>query len=202
MKKFDDEYYFLRKPNGSQFPFLVPDENTKDRNFEFEAPALGSSPLVFYNGWSERNKKQNIMSSVPNVLFSGSDVIVNGGIREKLLTLEIPNINLHPTVYIDDQEEWHEDYWYLTFTNRLDCWDRDLSDYETEEPPIRLGGFELFQVYTYSLDDSIIERTPLSERQFFKMGATIDGFVTCHVSIISAFKSSSGSIIFQKITEY
>eukprot|EP01034_Spumella_vulgaris_P044089 gene44089-54789_t len=122
-----------------------PDENTEDRRFRFEMQQPGSAPLVFHNTWKEENLRKGIRSLSPAVLFEGDDLVVSTAIRQSLLLADIPDLAMHPVVYIDDQGEWHEDYWFLTFTKWLDCWDRNASTYEQDDPPVRLGGFELYQ---------------------------------------------------------
>lgn len=193
-KNYDNDYFFISKRDGDKtLPFLVPDRNTEGTNFEFEVLPFGSPPLVFHNGWKKEYKERNIVTTTPDILFSGSDLVVRSPIREKLLALELPNVHLQPTVYIDDRDEWHEDYWYLTFPERLDCWDRDSSDYEQDIEPIRLGGFELYQVYAYSLDGKLLDTVPTPERLLFKMGGTISANVLCHTSLLPIFSGGGKS---------
>jgi hypothetical protein len=193
-KNYDNDYFFISKPETNKtLPFLVPDKNTENINFDFEVLPFGSPPLVFHNGWKKEYKERGITTTCPDILFAGADLVVRSPIREKLLALNLPNVHLQPTVYIDDRDEWHEDYWYLTFPERLDCWDRDTSDYEQEIEPIRLGGFELYQVYAYSLDGQLLDAIPAPKRMLFKMGGTLSADILCHTSLLSIFSGGGKS---------
>jgi hypothetical protein len=193
MTNKDKEYYFVMKPDDNRFPFLVPDLNTEDRRFRFEMQPMGSPPLIFNNGWEKENRKSGIVEIVPDVLFAGSDLVVRSAIRDRLFELDIPSLYMHPTVYIDNKGIWHEDFWYLTFTERFDCWGRATSEYDQDEPPIRLGGYELHQVFSYSLDGKLLDKASLNKRLLFKMGGDLTAFVVCHSSIAFLFRGGSGS---------
>ena len=204
MTHYNDEYFFIRKPkNNDLLPFLEPDVNTEDRRFRFEAQAAGTPPLVFHNSWKKENLKKGLRSLSPAVLFEGDDLVVSTAIRDRLLLEEISDLAMHPAIYIDDQERWHEDYWFLTFTKWLDCWDRRTSTYEQDDPPVRLGGFELHQVYQYSLDPDVLDAVPLRQRLLFKLGGSLDGFIVCHKSLMALFRinGQSGAELV-RITDY
>jgi hypothetical protein len=194
MTHFNDDYFFIRKPkNDDQLPFLEPDENTEDRRFRLEMQQPGSAPLVFRNSWKEENLRRGIRSLAPAVLFEGDDLVVSTAIRQSLLLADIPDLAMHPAIYIDDQGTWHEDYWFLTFTKWLDCWDRNASTYEQDDPPVRLGDFELYQVYEYSLDPDVLDKIPLQNRLLFKLGGSLDGFIVCHKSLAGLFRGNGSS---------
>ncbi len=204
MSKYDSEYFFIRKPkNNAALPFLSPDNDTADRNFRFEPQLAGAAPLIFNNTWVGENKKNGTKSVVVDVMFEGDDLVVHARIRDKLLLLNIPEVYIHRAIYIDDIGNRHEDFWYLTFPNRLDCWDRDYSDYERDDPPVRLGGFEMYQIYEYSFDSEVLDKLELKDRLLFKMGGSLDGFIVCHVSIASIFSGGPvGTVELTQISEY
>jgi hypothetical protein len=193
-KDYDNEYFFISKPDADKtLPLLEPDKNTENINFDFEVLPVRSPPLVFHNGWKHEYKQRGITATCPDILFAGADLVVRSTIRDKLLALDLPNIHFQPTVYIDDRDKWHEDFWYLTFPERLDCWDRDASDYEQDVEPIRLGGFELYQVYAYTLNGPLMDSIPQQKRLLFKMGGTTSADILCHASLLSIFSGTGHS---------
>lgn len=187
MSKYDSQYFFIRKPSDRKTPFLVPDEATADRRFRFEAQAAGSAPLVFSNGWREKFKAEGVTARATDVLFAGADLVVRAAIREQLLALSVPHLSFHPVVYVDDKDERHADYWYMTFDARFDCWNRAASEYDDDEAPIGLGDTALHQVYTYCLDERMLDDTPPERRLLFKMGGDLNAFVVCHESLAGIF---------------
>lgn len=127
--------------------------------------------------------------------------MVSKNIHDKLAQHDIAGLQMHPAIYIDDQGLRHEDYWYLTFTSHFDCWDRKKSSYNST--PLLAGGETLFSVYSYSLDQLLLEQTPLENRLLFKMGATTDGLVACHKSIVGMFRAGSPSgAMLTKVADY
>ncbi len=190
MGNYNSQYYFIQSADNDSHPGLTADINTEDRRYSFEAQPMGSPPLVFFNGAKEYQEKMKIktIEVPPKILFDGSNLMVPRKVREKLLQLDIPHLDMHPAIYIHDDGKWYEDYWYMTFTERFDCWDRTSSVYEEE--PLEMGGFKLHSVYTYSLDQEFLAGIPLARRLLFKMGGTQDAYVVCHESISSLFYTS------------
>lgn len=200
---YDAQYFFVMPEEDDRLPYLTPDTNTEDRRFSYMAQPAGSAPLVFHNGSKDYAQKLGIpsLATPPGVLFSGSDPVVKMQIREALLPLDVPHLHMHPTVYIHDDGKWHEDYWYMTFTQRFDCWDRQRSDYEAD--PLEMGGMKLHSIYRFRLDHALLERTPLQERLLFKIGGSQDAFVVCHESIAGVFRRAVATgVMLMPIVDY
>jgi hypothetical protein len=184
---YDSQYYFISKPMNSQFlPSLTPDISTENRKFGYEKQPVSSPPLVFFNGAKEFNKKRNVevLKVVPRVLFCGADLVVSSPIRKALLQFDIPNLYMHPAIYIND-DKWYEDYWYMTFTDNFDCWDRINSTYKAKDVD-RLDETD-YSIYTYRLNKKLLDMTPLEQRLLFKMGADSNPSVVCHNSLANLF---------------
>ncbi|ODS22311.1 hypothetical protein AB835_14895 [Candidatus Endobugula sertula] len=120
--------------------------------------------------------------------------MVTTDIRKALLDLDISDFFTHPAVYIHADDEWYEDYWFCTFTEEFDCWDRDKSDYraQSERSVVRhkelgLVGENHF-IFKYRLNEHLLDETPLNETLFFKMGGG-SGKVTCNKSIKHLFEN-------------
>jgi hypothetical protein len=190
---YENEYFFIKRPgSSSRVPFLSPDLKTSNRHFRFEALPLGQAPLKFFNENRAQNRLEGFASKTFDIMFDGTDLVVRDRVREKLLDYEIPNLHIYPSVYVDDKDQWHEDFWYLTFTERFDCWDRRTSNYDQEDPPIRLGGFEYHQVYSCRFDEELMKKTPLDQRLLFKIGGTLDAYIVAHESIIGKVFGAPG----------
>jgi hypothetical protein len=189
-----NEYFFILEPEDERIPFLTPDEDTSAKQYDWEMQPLGAKPLIFYNGAYEIQQRKRIVPINPplDILFSGNNLVVVDRIAYRLRDLEIPNFAIQPAIYIDHKDNWHENYWFLTFTTRFDCWDRESSTYEPEphdtEPP-------LYSMYTYSLNEELLQKIPLADRRLFKMGGTTDGFIVAHKSIVNLFRVKGVDIV-------
>lgn len=190
MSDYDSEYYFIRKPKKDpKLPFLVPDKNTEGRRYGFAPQQPGSAPLVFTNGYKEENERDGITGITPNILFAGADLVVRTSIRDKLISEDIPHLSIHPAIYIDDKDHWHEDFWYLTFTEDFDCWDRKTSEYDDEDGD-DLDDDDPVQVYSYRMNAELLDNIPLANRRLFKMGGELNGYVCCHKTLRSLFSGT------------
>ena len=186
MSEYTQQYYILRALKQDNIPYLGPDENTLERDFSFEQQPVGSPPLIFTNSLKERFANDRVKEFIGSILFHGNNLLVKTATRDALLALDVPNMFMHPSIYIDDRDVWHEDYWYCTFTSLFDCWNRTLSDASTSF--VEAGGEKLFDVYEYVLNTDLLDKTPLEKRLLFKMGGTLESFVFCHVSIAGLFR--------------
>jgi hypothetical protein len=194
MEEFDLEYFIVLKPRQdfeerNLLPSLTPDEDTAALPFRYKAIPFGSKPLVFVNGFKERRARlgHTTVKTPPQVMFEGSNPVVHTSIRENLLQLNVPNLEIQPAIYVDDWDKWHEDYWYLTFTEEFDCWSRKRSDYEKGHG-IDLGGGEILRtIHELRLDNDKLRTVPLEERLLFQLGGATDAFVLAHKSIAHLF---------------
>ena len=172
---------------------MTPDMDTGVRPFMSSRLPFGEKPLIFHNGSLEMQREYGVrpIDPPPDLLFHATDVLVKGDVREKLLHYEIPNLSMYPAIYIDHKDVWHENYWYLTFLEKFDCWDRKYSEYSVEASPMRGAHF----VDRYSLNDELLENTPLEQRRLFLMGKTMLPLVTVHRSIAGLFERSGADLV-------
>jgi hypothetical protein len=194
MSDLEDEYYFIAKaPERPELPFLKPDEATVNLNFNFEAAPLGQAPFKFTNAWGDKRRQLGVRTIVPPVMFCGNDLVIEDKLRLRLVHHgDIPDLHIYPSVYVDDTGRQHENYWFLTFADRFDCWDRDRSEYDRDEPPVLLGGLEYHQVYKYKFNADVMKERPLEQRLLFKLGGTLDAYIVAHSSILTKFFGSPG----------
>jgi hypothetical protein len=193
MNDYDRQYYFVQEADNEWLPSLTPDENTVDRHYSFEPQPSGSAPFIFFDGGADYDRKLGIVSlrELPDILFDGFNLLVRSHIRTALMALDLPCVHMHPAVFVDAYQTKHEGYWFLAFPERLDCWDRSVSDFEDE--PLELGGFKLYSIYTYSLDAAVLDRIPLRQRRLFKMGGVLAAYIVCHEDIAAIFRGNGDS---------
>ncbi|MDR1850187.1 MAG: hypothetical protein LBQ75_09110 [Zoogloeaceae bacterium] len=190
---FDNEYFFIRSPADGCIPELSPDEDTVLKPYHTKALPSGQTPLIFHNGNLEMYPKARLkpVDPPPDVLFDGSDLVVRGYIAKNLEDMEIPNLAIQSTIYIDHKKKRHEDYRFLTFTKRFDCWDRKRSIYDPDTSGLDMGD----NVYALVLNEELLQKTPLRERLLFKIGGATLSPVLAHQSIVSLFSVEGVDVI-------
>lgn len=193
MHSFDGQYYFICFHDDDRLPILAPDMDTAAKPFMSQRLPTGQKPLIFYNSSLNWQKQYGITptNTPPDILFHGADVIVKGDARDKLLGHNIPGLAMHMAIFIDHNDDWHEDYWHLTFTEMFDCWDRKHSKYDHDPEQFA----DSINVYTYSLDDDVLKSTPIEKRRLFKMGNTSAGMIVVHQSIADLFRGTGADLI-------
>lgn len=195
MSKFDADYFFILKERDERLPFMTPDDATSRKPYTSERLPPHAGPLVFLNGAHEHQEHNGIgpMDTPPELLFHGSDILVTEALHTQLLSLEIPDLAMQSAVYIDHWQRRHENRWYLSFLKLFDCWDRDASSYRHRD--FEPGEEATYKVRRYSLNDDLLEKTPISARRLFKMGGTTTGFVVVHASIAPHFRLSGAVLL-------
>jgi hypothetical protein len=196
MSRFDREYFFIKfDADDLRFPSLTPDEDTVLKPYESEVLPFGQKPLIFYNGSLNMSLEARVIpiDPPPDILFCGSDLVVREHLAKKLEDMEIPNLAIQPAIYKDYKKKWHEDYWFLTFTKRFDCWDRERSYYDPD--PMLIQEESRYSIYVYLLNEELFQKTPLKERLLFKMGGVIPSPVLAHKSIVELFRKPGVEII-------
>ena len=193
MNSLEDEYFFICKnPDRPDLPFLKADEATVDRSYNVAAAPLGQAPFKFTNAWREKRRKEGLSTIVPPVMFNGSDLVIEDKHRMRLVQHgDIPNLHICPAIYIDDDDKPHENYWFLTFTDSLDCWDRNTSDFN-RSGGVLSGGQMYFNVRSYKFNADLMNRTPIEKRLLFKMGGSVDGQIVAHASVVLKFFGQPG----------
>lgn len=194
MTDFDKEYYFLRHGNDQGTPSPSPFHETDEREYWKTPMAPDSPPLAFYNSGKRYNRKRGIkpMPVPPEVMFERDNLIVRGHLRDALLERKVAGIFTHPAWYVHDDKTLHDDYHYIGFHRRFDCWDRDLSEHSGQDEDADPTDLEP-NVWTFRLDAQLLARTPLNERLLFVMGGCFLPQVVCHESLLPLFLNDGSS---------
>lgn len=200
MSTYDEDYYFVDALDDESLPLMAPDDDTGSKSYHYKAVPPGSKPFIFHNGVFDLQREKGVspMDPPPPVLFDGAGMMVDTTIRNKLILLNIPHLAIHPAIYIDHLDHWHENYWYLAFLDTFDCWDRNNSKYNPT--PAKGRGPARHAIYTYSLNSELLDATPLENRQLFKMGGAIDGPIVAHLSIVNFFNKPGVELT--KVSDY
>ena len=198
MNKYDNEYYIVSRLAGDNQIFIKPDEKTAKRKYHYKKLIHGEPPLCFENGF--RDEDQNKWE-ITDVLVDSSGMILREEIKNLLGDLKVKGMQVYPAIYIDDDDKWHDDFWYLGFYEELDCVDRDKStivefDDDDDED-------ELLEIEKFSLKEQVLDAIPEAQRLLFKIGECSKDYVFVHKNIVDIFaqKKCSG-IRFFRVSDF
>ena len=51
-----------------------------------------------------------------------------------------------------------------------------------------MGGFKLYNILNYSLNEELLDKIPLEKRLLFQMGGSLDAFFVCHQKLLGLFR--------------
>lgn len=194
MTDFDKEYYFLSHGTDEGTPSPSPFYETDEREYWKKPMAQDSVPLAFFNSGKRYNRKRSIkpMPAPPDVMFERDNLIVRKHLRDALLERKVAGIFTHPAWYVHDDKTLHDDYHYIGFHQKFDCWDRDLSEHSGQDEDADPTDREL-NVWTFRLNAQVLARTPLNQRLLFVMGGCFLPQVVCHESLLPLFLGGENS---------
>ena len=117
---------------------------------------------------------------------------------------DFTDMQLYPAVYIDDEGQYHENYWCMNFWG-IDCLDREKSILS------RIGQRKLQEnphadrlpVKKYALSQEVLNKIPEEKRLVFKIGGDNTGYVFIHQKITDIFREENATgIKLYKVSEY
>lgn len=194
MTAFEKEYYFLRRGRNASLPYPTAFHETHEREYWRGKVAPDSAPLAFYNGEKRGHRKEGIkpMLVPPDVMYDAGNLIVRNHVREALLERKVTGLSMHPAWWVHDDKSLYEDYCYVGFQKKFDCWDRELSEHSGQEEDADPTDPEPI-VSSFCLNTQLLERTPLHERLLFVMGGCFAGDLVCHESILQLLQGGEHS---------
>lgn len=197
MNKYNDDYYIMFMPHGDEQIYVKPNVQTAKRKSHYEKLTIGGAPLFFENSYREEDKNQ---WPITDVLVDTSGFLAPQRSYDMIKRLEIQYLQLAPAVYVDDDDKYHEHFWYFGFYNEINCLDIVNStiesvDYDDEDDEQRL------EVFKYSLNEESLDLIEEEKRLMFKIGGCSKKYIFVHKKIVEMFKNDSG-IRFIKVAHF
>ncbi|WP_345889271.1 imm11 family protein [Shewanella algae] len=180
MKNYNDEYYIAFRPSGDNQIYIKPDINTAKRQYHFKQLVYGEKPLFFLNGFKGEDKNRWPLT---DLFVDSAGLLINKEVKLKMDNYDIDGMQIYPSIYIDDNNVWHENYWYLGFYKELDCLDRDNSSIETFDFDDD-DDDELLEVKKFSLDGRVLEKIAENERLIFKIANCSKSYLFFHQKVV------------------
>lgn len=151
----------------------------------------------------KRNLKAGNKWPITDVLVCDGSILIKKYLWEKIEGFNSEGLAFHPSVFIDDEGIWHENFMFMVFYKNLDCWDRERSVVEEEEE--HLADETVFPVVVerFYLDDKVLDKIPENQRLMFEMGGVQNSLVCFHQKIVDIFdQNKAAGIRFLKVSEF
>jgi len=201
MSKLQKEYYIPFVTNTEDKLFLGTDEKSSRRFYHFIKYNLTDGPMVFLNSYKDENLKMGIKTQLPDVFLDLGIMVIPKKFMEFLRQFNISGLQLFPSIYIDDDEQWHEKLWLVNFFEGIDCIDKEKSEIDYD-PDIWSEGRKLLVDKTVFLD-SVLRAIPEDQRLIFKMHNVKMPHLYCHQRIVDFVRENKFSgVVFVKASDY
>jgi len=109
---------------------------------------------------------------------------LGAAIRDKIKQFYIDYFQLYPSVIIDDEGQYHEDFWFFNIYKELYCLDYDKCIIDEYEP-----GVDDHDIEKYYLSDTILDAIPEEKRLIFRPKNTDMGYTFVHQKIADIFQA-------------
>ena len=189
VRNFEKEYYLIKRGRSDSLPCPRPFHETEECDYQRTPPDPASPPLSFFNiakTWARKHGHPPLPFP-PDVMFEFDNMLVRKTVRDALLEKGVSRIYTHPAQYVHDDKTLHDDYWYVGFTAKFDCWDRELSEYSEGTPSIPPD------IYSLRFNERLLAATPLNERLLFVLDGCFSPGLVCHESLLPLFHGQENS---------
>ena len=163
--EFDKEYYLMNVDGASNHPLLTWGE-TDDEPFIYPRPVNDEDlELPLKMKFCKPYPKQ---LELADILFSDGDLVVSEKVKQCLEKMNIYGIQFFSTEIETDKKKKVKGYYYFHLWNRIVAVDKN--NYEGDEPNER---GRIHNLEKFSLDEAVMENTPLEKRLVFHLGESI-----------------------------
>jgi hypothetical protein len=164
--KYDQEYYIMSPNYDVEGYSVIPNGATGLRRFHYRELVYGEPALRF------NTKNGQKLDDDVGMLFCTPSFIISEDLKD-ILDDSIYSGKLYPAIINDTMHN----YYLVNIYDSLDCWDRNRSVYEHDDPD------DEPHVIKYSLNHAILDGIPESERLVFKMGGDDLAPIVVHKTI-------------------
>ena len=210
MNKYNEQYYLLFN-SAKQPSYLKPLRKTVDRDYEYKKLQLAGGPAFFENAYKEENRKAGIKQPIYDLMDSSGHYLISDRLYEKMKHFDIANMQFFPAVFIDDDDQWHENYVLTNYYDLLDCLDIENStiteldddddedddyeddDYEDDDEDDDYEEEELHIVKEFCLSEKILDKIPEEQRLIFSIAKTTDTYIFVHQKIKDIFDQENAT---------
>jgi hypothetical protein len=201
MSNYDQEYYLPFAPMDDSKLFAGLDKKSTFRVYVHDNLNLVDGPLFFHNSYKDEDKKEGVITPIPDIIVRHGQMVIPKEFMRFLRRLDIPGMQLFPSIYIDDDDKWHESLWLIHFFERLDCLDRENSDIDYD-PDIWEKGDELIVEKT-SISDAALSVIPEEQRLIFKMADVKGSHLFCHQRVVDFIREMKYTgVLFIKVSDF
>ncbi|WP_394136504.1 imm11 family protein [Aliivibrio fischeri] len=198
MNKYNDEYYIVFENYNNETLYLSPLQKTFDRNYTYTKINMGQEPLFFENAYKDKDLLNSIQRPIKNAHLNLNYPIVSNKIKDDINNFEIDNFQLYPTVIIDDNGDFYDNFWFFNIYNKIDALNLEhciIDDYDEDD--------KRHDIDKYYLDVNKLNSIQEEKRLIFIPEKASGAPVFVHKKIVDIFnKHKVDTLKFIKVSEW
>lgn len=176
MKNYNDEYFFLRLVESSEYPRLVLDDDFLDYAMDF----LRAKPIVYDENFIQLRFREPVPRKPKMVdyhSFSTPSPVFSEKLKKVIEDMEVKDIQFVPVLIRDKSDDLIEGYYAIKVCNQISCADLEKSKYD------RTGNGKVSNFQKLVLDNEKLDEIRLEDRLVFAIGES-RVYVVYHISVI------------------
>ncbi|MDD9158520.1 hypothetical protein PVK64_20375 [Aliivibrio sp. S4TY2] len=199
MTKYNDEYYIAFRPNDDTQVHIKPDKRTALRKYHYKKLENGGDPLFFTNGFSEEEKTSDLLT---DLVVDTSGLLINKKLKDELSQYTIDGVQIYPSIYIDNANNDHGNYWYLGLYTELNCLDLtrskiEIFDFDDDDDD------DFLEVKQYYLNEAVLNHINEESRLIFKVANCSKSYLFFHKSIVEFIsKENFSGVNFIRVSDF
>ena len=181
MSKYDQEYYLPFAAMDDNKIFVGMDRKSVRRR-RLKKINIAEGPMFYHNDYREEDKNKGDKNPIPDIMPVNGQMVIPNDMMRFLRVFETPGIQLFPAVYIDDDDNWHENLSVIHCYKRLDCLDFEKSLIKNNPRAWKEGDDN--KVKQLSLSEAALKAIPEDERLIFQINKVKRRHLYCHQRIV------------------
>jgi len=200
MSKYDQEYFIPFAAMDDNKLFVGMDKKSVKRR-RLKKINIAEGPMVYLNDYREEDKKRGVKTPIPDIMPVSGQVVIPNEMVRFLRVFPILGIQLFPAVYIDDDDNWHENLSVIHCYKRLDCLDFDKSIIDND-PEYWEDGDE-HTVDKLYISEAALNTIPEDERLIFQINKVKRRHIYFHQRIVDYIrKMKYTGVQFIKVADF
>ncbi len=197
MSQYNDQYYIIFEKYNEDTLYLAVHDRSDYRNYEYTKLTFGQ-PMFFENGYREEDLARGIRRPIKNAHLDATWPVVSKEIKESLEHTENATFQFYPAVIVDDEGNYHEEYWVFNIFEQMDVLDLEKCEIDDFDP-----NNEVHPIDKYYLSDDKLAAIPESERLVFQPDFGNVAYTMVHKSVVDIFKKHNvDTLNFIKVSEW
>ena len=195
MNKYNEEYYIVFDNYNDETLYLSPLQKTFDRNYTYTKAIMGQDPFFFENAYKDKDLLNSIQRPIKNAHLNLNYPIVSDKIKDDINNFKIDNFQLYPTIIIDDNGDFYDNFWFFNIFNKTNVLNLKrciIDDYDKRH-----------DIDKYYLDSNKLDIIPEEQRLVFIPEKASGAPVFLHQKVVDIFnKHKVDTLKFIRVSEW